>query len=75
MKRESNISQDELLIWVRKSGKSAALLAERMGISVSSFWNKVHGVTEFTVGEANILKKELGIKELAVFCRIFGIAI
>ncbi len=66
------VHTDELKHWIAKSGKSKDLLAERMGITRMALHNKISGKTDFTCYEAAVLKHELHLNELAIFCRVFG---
>lgn len=70
--RHAWVHTDELVGWINKSGKSKQYLADRMGCTLMSLYNKLSGRTDFTCYEAAVLRKELHLNELSVFCRVFG---
>ena len=51
--------------WIGKSGKSRTYIADKLGITPQSLYNKVTGKTDFTLREAELFCKEVGITKLA----------
>lgn len=49
---------------IANSGKKKQYLAEKLGITRQSFYERVNNKSEFTAGQITILCAELGIKTL-----------
>lgn len=64
---------DELLLekQINKSGYKKGFLAEKCGITATSFSAKCHNRAEFNVPEVQILCSVLGIKDLSLKEAIF----
>lgn len=56
---------------IRLSGKSKTLLANKCGLSRTSFYKKISGKVAFTENQATILCDEIGITTLAERRKIF----
>ena len=53
----------ELRAQMTRCGKNREQLCEAMGISLSTWSRKVNGKSQFTVGEASVLRQELNLDE------------
>ena len=56
---------------ISESKYKRSYIAERLGISVRTFYNKVHNVSEFTAREINTLCELLDIKDNTLKVYIF----
>ena len=57
------MDNEKLKKFIADSGFKRSHLADKLGISSASLWNKLNGKTDFTVTESMALKELLGMTE------------
>ena len=58
--------------FIARSGYKTAYIAQFMGISKGSYFNKINGHTDFTVMEVNKLKALLSLTETDIIAIFFS---